>query len=372
MAKLAITLGPLDDVLGVPIYGNTLYQYIFFALVVVLAALLAKLFVTMVRKYQAKATAKAGMKFEDYAVQVVDAPIAYFIFLAGIFIGMNYLTIESDMLATASNTLGFLAALGALWIILRALEMYLKFGLVPAQADKRFQMQMIPAISNFVKVIVVIVAFIILLGNLGFDVTALIAGFGVAGLAVGLAAKDVISDIFGGFSIFSKKLFLIGDNITSVGLTGNVEDIDMRTTRIRTADGRLVALPNAQVAFNPVTVNVRGKASKTEEGTGSVQVSMELSLVYGTSAAKISKAIKIVKDAIGETKGCMKNPEVAFTEFKNSGLGISMAYGVESQEGVMKAKHNINMLIKKRFEEEGIKLAYPTTTVYLERGDSFA
>ncbi|MEM2974165.1 MAG: mechanosensitive ion channel family protein, partial [Candidatus Micrarchaeia archaeon] len=81
---------------------------------------------------------------------------------------------------------------------------------------------------------------------------------------------------------------------------------------------------------------------------------------------------RIIKDAVSQTKGCRKNPEVAFTEFKNSGLGISVVYQVEEPDNLMKIQHNVNMMIKKKFEEEGIKLAYPTTTVYLERGESFA
>jgi MscS family membrane protein len=214
------------------------------------------------------------------------------------------------------------------------------------------------------------VAFVILLGNLGFDVTTLVAGLGVAGLGVAIAARDILSDVFGGISIFSKKLFLLGDNITVVGLTGTVEDVDTRTTRIRAADGKLVAIPNAQVAANPVTINVRSKKAM-EEGKEIVQVAMDLSLIYGTSAAKISKATKIIKDSINETKGCKRNPEVAFSDFKNSGLGISVIYEVEEPDNLMRIKHNVNMLIKKRLEDEEIKLAYPTSTIYLERGDSF-
>ena len=373
MAKFVIGLGPLDDILGVPYYGNTLYQYIFFALIIILSIVFAKLFQTLVRKYISKVTAKTGFKLGDYATQVLDSPIAYFIVLFGIFIGLQYLTMEAEMLSTVYKILELLVGLGILWIIFRAFEAYMKYGLVPDKADKRFQMQLVPALSQFIKVIVFVIAVIILLGNLGFDVTALIAGFGVAGLAVGLAAKDILSDIFGGISIFSKRLFLIGDNITVLGLTGTVEEIEMRTTRIRAADGKSIAIPNTQVAANPVTVNVKGKASLKEEGAEErVQVSMDLSLVYGTSAAKITKAIKIIKDAINETKGCKKNPEVAFTEFKNSGLGISIVYGVDEPGNVMKAKHNVNMLIKKRFEDEEIKLSYPTSTVFLEKGESFS
>jgi MscS family membrane protein len=133
----------------------------------------------------------------------------------------------------------------------------------------------------------------------------------------------------------------------------------------------LISIPNAQVATNPVTINVRSK-KVIEVGNEEVQISMDLNLVSNTSAAKIAKAMKIIRDAVNETKGCKKNPEVAFTNFNNIGLGISAVYQVEDVEGVMRIKHNVNLLIKKRFEEEEIKLAYPTTTVYLERGESFA
>ena len=372
MAKIVIGLGPgLDEILGVPYYGNTLYQYILFSLIVILSVLLSKLFQTLVRKSVAKITAKTGFKFGDYATQILEPPVAYFIILCGIFIGLQYLSIESGLLSSIYNILELLIGLEVLWIVSRALEAYLKYGIVPAQADQRFQMQMIPALSRVVKVSIFIIAVIILLSNLGFDVTALIAGFGVIGLAVGLAAKDILSDLFGGITIFSKKLFLVGDNITAVGLTGTVEDIDMRTTRIRTADGKLISIPNAQIATNPVTINLKGK-KVVEEGKERVQVSMALNLVYNTSSTKVTKAMKIIKDAVNETKGCKKNPEVAFTDFNDIGLGISAVYQVENAEDVMKTKHNVNLLIKKRFEEERIKIAYPTTTVYLERGDSFA
>jgi len=371
MAKVVIGLGPLDEILGVPYYGNTLYQYVFFILITVLSVLLAKLFHTLVKKHIAKTTEKTGYKFWDHVTEVILAPMAYFLVLIGLFIGLQYLTIESALLVSVYSIFELLIALGVLWMILGTFERYLNFGLIPAQADKRFQTQMIPALSRFIKICALVVAFVILLGNLGFDVTALVAGLGIAGIAIGLAAKDVLSDVFGGISIFSKKLFITGDNITVVGLTGVVEDIDMRTTRIRAMDGKMISIPNAQVATNPVTINTRSKKSMGE-GEEMVQVSMDLSIVYGTSAAKITKAIKIVKDSVNETKGCKKNPEVAFTDFKSSGLGISVIYDVEEPDNIMKVKHNVNLLIKKRFEEEGIKFAYPTSTVYLERGDSFA
>ena len=374
MAKIVLGLGPLDEVLGVPVYGNTLYQYIVFILVFVLSLLIAKLISILTKRYivNKERITKGNLNFIDRALKTLDAPLAYFIVLIGLFAGVNYLSLESDALSTAGNVLELLAVLGVFWVITRIMTTYIKYGLINKaiiKDDRGFQTYVLPLLNKTVKVGIAIIAAIVILGNLGFDMTALVASFGIMGLAVGLAAKDVLSDIFGGISIFTKKLFFMGDNITIMGYTGIAEEVDLRTTRIRTADGKIVSVPNALVAANPVTLNIKGKP--LDESKGTVQITMEVNLAYGTSSSKVAKAIRIIKESISKTKGCKKNPEVAFTDFKSSGIGITAIYEIESTEKIMNARHNVNMSIKKELEDNGIKLTYPTSTVYLERGETF-
>jgi MscS family membrane protein len=126
--------------------------------------------------------------------------------------------------------------------------------------DKPFSDQLLPIIANSLKVFVVVVAVLLTLQNLGLNVTSLIASLSIGGLALSLAAQDTLANLFGAVAVLADKPFLVGDRIKLDQTDGIVETVGLRSTRVRTADGNLVSIPNKTVGNATITKFTRPNA----------------------------------------------------------------------------------------------------------------
>ena len=211
------------------------------------------------------------------------------------------------------------------------------------------------------KAAILLIALIIILSNFGYDVTALIAGLGIGGLAVAFAAQATIADAFGGLSIFTSKPFVVGDIVKTPDAFGTVEEVGLRYTRIRTLDKRLLVIPNSKVA-NGIIENV-----STEPAS---RIQLHLGLTYATPAKKIRLAKETILKIIKSNPGCAKDPllaaQVTFSEFKDYNLDIWVIYFVDKDNWI-DVQGQINEAIKEEFEKAKIEFAFPTQTIHLAK-----
>ena len=214
-------------------------------------------------------------------------------------------------------------------------------------------------ISQIIKFTLWIVGVLLILQNLGINVTSLIAGFGIGGVAVALAAQAVLGDLFASFSIFVDKPFTVGDYISIGTESGTVQKIGIKSTRIKTLTGNELIISNNDLTSARVNNYKRMQ---------SLRISFSVGVLYETGAEKLEKIPNIIKEVIEKTDQA-KFSRVHFKSFGDFSLIYEIVYLVEvsDYDVYMDVQQEINLGIYKEFEKEGIEFAYPTQTILLNK-----
>jgi small-conductance mechanosensitive channel len=211
------------------------------------------------------------------------------------------------------------------------------------------------------RIIVIVVGAVYLIRAIsGKPLSALLAGLGIGGLAVALAAQDTLKNFFGSIMIMLDKPFAVGQRIVAAGHDGTVEEIGFRSTRVRTLTGHLVTVPNEKLATDSIE-NIGRRPS--------IRRLTNITITYDTALNKVKKAVEIVREILENHEGMDPEfpPRVYFNEFNDASLNIIMIYWYFPPDywAYLEFNQRINLEIMRRFEEEGIEFAFPTTTTYL-------
>ena len=221
-------------------------------------------------------------------------------------------------------------------------------------------LNLMPVLSRIVKAVVIFMLLAGFLQSFGYNVTSLIAGFGITGLAVGFAAKEAIGNIFGSFGLLADKVYKVGEYISFNGYEGTVEAVNLRSTTIRTLEGFRVNVPNNVLANEEIT-----NISQANQRRIDISIDVE----YGTSNEKLECAIEILKN-IAKDNPNIKDGEFAFIDnMAPSSIVLRLvAYTPEtSWAGVTRIKSEVLKAIIERYREEGIEFAFPSTSVYMAK-----
>lgn len=221
---------------------------------------------------------------------------------------------------------------------------------------------LMPVLTRIAKAVVIFMLLAGFLQSFGYNVTSLIAGFGITGLAVGFAAKEAIGNIFGSFGLLADKVYKVGEYISFNGYEGTVEAVNLRSTTVRTLDGFRVNVPNNVLANEEIT-----NISQANQRRIDISVDVE----YGTSNEKLDRAVEVLAEIARDDKD-IKDGEFAFFEnMAPSSIVVRLvSYTTEiSWAGVTQVKSRIIREIIRRFREEGIEFAFPSTSVYMAKNE---
>lgn len=303
------------------------------------------------------ATRKTKTKFDDIIVDSLQAPIVFAVTLIGFFIGLRRLTFTESVGVFVNNSFQILFVIAAAWALTRLLDAFFKEFLAPKVKESKTDLDdhMLPVIRKTTKVIIWAFAIVIGLNNAGYDVTALIAGLGIGGLAFAFAAKDSLENLFGGITIFTDKPFKTNDRVKIDGYDGFIREIGIRSTRIETLEGRIITIPNSKFA-NSAVENVSLEPSR--------KVLMNLGLTYNTSPAKMELAKKILKNIVEKDELTEEKVLISFTEFGDSALNILFIYYIKKGEDILEVKDRINILILEKFNRARLDFAFPSMSIY--------
>lgn len=212
-------------------------------------------------------------------------------------------------------------------------------------------------LNKIAKGTVWIVAILAILSNLGYNISALMAGLGVGGLAVAFALQNVLADIFASFSIYFDKPFRVGDFIIIGKDAGTVERIGIKSTRILTLQGEEMVISNKELTEARIRNFKKLKKRRIVMGIG---------VTYETPAKKVKKIPEIIEDIFKKIKMCDLD-RVHFSEFADSSLNFEIVYYLNSREYIdhMNKKQEINYAILDAFSKEKIDMAYPTRTIHI-------
>jgi len=211
-------------------------------------------------------------------------------------------------------------------------------------------------INLIAKIVLYVLGALFVLSNLGVEVTSLIAGLGIGGVAVAFALQGVLSDLFASFSIYFDKPFRIGDFIVVGSDMGTVEKIGIKSTRLRTLQGEELVISNAELT----TARVQNFKKMRER-----RVVIEFGITYETAPEKVRAVDGIVKNIV-ENIAQLRFDRVHFKSFGDSALIFEVVYYVESDDYVlyMDTREAFNLALLDAFTKEGIAFAYPTQTIY--------
>lgn len=263
----------------------------------------------------------------------------------------------------ACNTLAVVAAGWAVYRLVDLLELYLLKW--TSRTHTQLDDQLVPIFRKSLRIFTVIVVALFIAQNvLEMRVGALLAGLGIGGLALALAAKDTLSNFFGSLTIFADRPFQMGERVNIDGHNGTVEEVGFRSTRIRTRAGHLVTLPNAYVA-NSAVENIGRRPY--------IRRVLDVTITYDTQPDKVQRAIDIIRemlDARAEHFPDDMPGRVYFSEFNPASLNIVVYYWFTPPDWweYLAFTDKFNTELLRRFNDEGIEFAFPTQTLYV-KGD---
>lgn len=244
--------------------GITLGNYALCFLTILLFLILGKIAVFIFGRYVRKLAAKTKSKFDDIIAETLSKPMLWLFVLAGFYFGIRFLSSQASILALADTIVSSLAILLIAWLFWRFVDSAIKFYFIPIAKKTATQLdeQLISFARNVAKAAIGIIAISMLLEKFGYDITALVASLSIGSLALAFAAKETITDIFGGINLLASQPFVVGDKVKIGSSVGKVKEIGLMHIRLVTDEGYLITIPNRKVASSEITNMSAAKRKK--------------------------------------------------------------------------------------------------------------
>lgn len=295
-----------------------------------------------------------------FSINMLDYPLNKILFKKSILVDGKQIVDQTLVIDLIDLFFEGLIIILFTWVVLRVIDFVCFVLLHKAIADPtNHGEQIIPFIKDSVKLITVFISILLIFGAVfKFDIATLVAGLGIGGLAVALAAKESLENLLGSFTIFLDKPFAVGDLVKVDGIEGAVEKVGFRSTRIRTAENSLITLPNKKMVDSALdNLSLR----EFRRVKFSVEVGLE------TSSDDLKKVIIAIENYLNSNLETT-NPEniVMLDGFKESSFSIMITYFVKMMDYnlYLKTKEGVNFEILKIFKDNDLTFAMPTRTIY--------
>ncbi len=342
---------------------NKLFYFIVSVAGSFLLGLLLRLFIKTISKSKKLRIKETLQVF----FQSIARPMPFLFVVIGLKIGINFLTLSQSVFDLTSDIIAVLITISVTYFIYSFIDVvnHILSNLTVRTSTKLDDM-MVPMVRKSLRVVVVVLGLVQVAQVLSDKpITSILAGLGVGGLAVALAAQETIKNFFGSLLIFSDKPFELDERIRVASYDGIVEEVGFRSTRIRTLEGHLVTIPNGELA-NQMIENIAKRPH--------IRRILELGITYDTSPEKIEEARMILSKILENHEGMDNDypPRIYFKDFNASSLDLIVIYWYHPADywGYMKFNDKVNTEILKQFNEAGIEFAFPTRTLHINQATS--
>jgi MscS family membrane protein len=344
--------------------GNTWQRYAIAAFLLVSFYLLRRIVTTVIFGFLKKLAARTTTTLDDKLFPALEAPVATFIALFGVFASLKVLklTEATDRLIGYSATVAF--SLAFFWLLLRAFNAVLDHAHEIAVEKKLGVAAFMPWIRKALVTIFVVIGALMTAQSLGADVKAFLAGLGIGGLAFALAAQDTIANLFGSVVVAIDQPFKLGETVKIGAHQGMVEDIGLRSTKLRAVDKSLIVIPNKTVAAEAVTNLARFTNRRVEQVIG---------LTYDTSADQMEAIVEDFRRILlAETEIDPASVMAFFRDYSASSLDIWIVYVAIDPDFQkhLRLRQRVNLALMRAVQARGLAFAFPTQTI--ELGESVA
>ena len=291
-------------------------------------------------------------------IGLVRNPLRLLQVTLAIAIGLHYFALPEAIANLASGLLRALLTATVAFVLVKLVDVLIAV-LKPriAESESRLDDQFLPVLSGGLKAFILVIIGALILQNSGYNISSLLAGIGLGGLAVALALQPTLANMFAAITLFVDRPFHVGDGVSVAGVTGSIESIGLRSTRIRTYEGTLVTIPNSAVV-NAQIDNLQARPTRRTNFT--------IGVTYDTSSEKLERAVAILRDVMEQHPGT-DTSRAHFKSYGESALLLDVAHWCRylDYSEYLTCIEEINFEIKRCFEKEGIEMAYPTQTVHL-------
>ncbi len=339
-------------------YGNSLKTWL---ITLAIAAVLFFVFEILNRialRYLTSLEKRTGKETYGLAVNLFRHTNFFFLLVLSLYIASDYLTLNAKALALIRNGMVIVFILqAAIWG-----NQSISFWLAAFTRRKLKQdaatVTMVSAFSYVGRILLWALLLLIALDNLGFNVRTLIAGVGIGGIALALGVQNILKDLFASLSIATDKPFVYGDFIATGEFLGEVEQVGLKTTRLRSLTGEQIIMSNSDLLQS----RIRNYKQMVER-----RVLFKLGVAYQTPADQMERIPQILREIIERDQ--VRIDRIHFSNFGDFSLDFEIVYFVKSPDYnlYMDIQHDINLKILRRFEAEGIVFAYPTQSIFVEK-----
>ncbi len=339
-------------------FGNRILDYIIALATLFLSLLFVKVVVRAFIKRLKKLAEKTTTKFDDLLVKILERIVLPGLYISCVYLGLKTLKMSSGIEGVINALQLVVVTFFATRIIVMFISYSFNIYLAKKQKDPTL-VRSLDGMMNVVKFLIWAMAVVILLDNLGYKVSTIIAGLGIGGIAVAIAAQALLKDFFSYFSIVFDRPFKLGDFIIIGDFMGTVEYIGIKTTRLRSLGGEQVIFSNTDLTDSRV------RNYKLMEKR---RVLFRIGVTYQTPLSKLKETPKIIENIIKNTPNTAFDRSHFFS-YGDFSLIFEVVYFVLSPDynKYMDIQQEINFAIKEEFEKCSIEFAYPTQTLYLQK-----
>ncbi|MBD3222147.1 mechanosensitive ion channel [bacterium] len=303
---------------------------------------------------------------DDVAARALVTPLGWVLPVIGIYLALRVLAAgHDDLLAIADKVFLVAITLVVMWTVFKFIDAW---AILAAEQSARSRTpidnSLIPTLRKAFKAFTAVVVFVVVVQNLGYSVSGLLGALGVGGLAMALAAKDTLANLFGGITILVDRPFRVGDWITLTGADGTVEEIGLRSTRIRTFAKTRVSIPNSTLAN--ATVENHSLMPRR-------RIKFTVGVTYSTTPDRMRELVRRIEEHLRANEDIHQEfLMVKFTEFGASSLDLLVYCFTVTTDWVahLQARQEVQLAVMDIVEDLGLEIAFPTQTVHLATGEA--
>jgi len=341
--------------------GITAASYIAAVTILVVFFILAQITNFIFNKVFKVLASKTKTNFDDDVMKILNTPIFYSVVFLGVYQSLTYINVFSQYSDDIWKIIKSMMIILWAYSISNLVSLFIsELGVKFAEKTKStLDDELMPLFRKLSRVIIYFGSFMFLLDMWNIDITPFLASAGIAGFVIAFAAQDTISHLFGGISIYFDKPFRVGDRIQlESGEIGDVLEIGIRSTRIKTFDETVIIIPNSKIAGSKI-INYNQPEAKIKQ-------KVEINVAYGSD---IDKVKKVLLDIAGSIEAVEKSPapSVYLSELGDYGLKFLVIMWVDNPHKSYKVKTTMNEEIYKRFKKERIEIPYPTREVIIKK-----
>lgn len=346
------------DVNGI-IYGDVILAAAIFATSIIVSKIVYVFLKKVVGTYAAQTKTAA----DDEILKAIHKPLYFGIIVVGASFALGSVNALKPFAGIITQLATLILIVLGVSVAVKIVNVLLRWYAteVAQKTHTRVDDKVLPILSKVAKLVIYFIAFMFILGEFGIQITPLLAGLGIGGLAVALALQPTLSNFFSGTYILTDGSIKLGDYIEIQGMDikGYVEDIGWRSTKIKTLPNNIVIVPNSKLADSIVT--------NYYSPTTDMGLVIPVGVSYESDLENVEKVtIDVAKKVLQETQGGVKDfePFIRYNEFGDSNINFSVILRVQTFVDQYLMKHEFIKQLKKRYDKEGIEIAYPSRNVY--------